>query len=481
MTVQPAAVARRACSRAEGNGRRLALAVLGACAAVGAWGGVSLRGLAGDGAAYLFGLIAGERPMLQEPARLTAQLLQQLPALVLTRLHAGDLAGIERAWSLWLELLPVLLVAASIRIMPRDRRSLGLFPVLHLLAGTMAGAAYPMAEGAVAAAYFWLLLACVEFGGARPMGRALVALVALPAPILHESFVLLAPLLVVAGRLRARDERDPGMRRFVLALTVWFGVATAYQLRWMVFPHKPFERRILSHQILRLWFVTDGYAVNVAALLGLLGLALALALIASAWWPRAVPAVRWRRSAAGLFAALCVAAALAATLSPRFTPPWLQFSGRTVAALVSVPLGLAAIVAWRRPALPLWSAPALRATVLALAAAQLVCHTAEIARWRAGVAALRQVVQVRQGFVPWQSALAGLSARPAAAVQLVAGGWTTPALSVLLAPQGRVRAVVGAAPDPRAPHRAVEAFAVPASRFWDASAYAAAREGRPGE
>ena len=84
--------------------------------------------------------------------------------------------------------------------------------------------------------------------------------------------------------------------------------------------------------------------------------------------------------------------------------------------------------------------------IVALTLVQFSWYTVATTRWAEYVRDLQQIVTTTRGYVPFDAALGALPKRHANLFSRMSTGWTTPALSVLLAPAQTVMAIVGNRP-----------------------------------
>jgi hypothetical protein len=168
-----------------------------------------------------------------------------------------------------------------------------------------------------------------------------------------------------------------------------------------------------------------------------------------------------------------------------FTPEWTvtpvaQFSGRGLPVLGTTVLSFGLWVGWRNGVKPefLISKPALL-VLFGLLLTQSVAQIMMTRQWANTLGSVTRIIERREGRVPWQRALE--IAAPRNPLLWTEMTWYSEiqAMSLLLAPQGRVHAVIDAPTSERwKPFQLDAAASLPESRFWDAAPYAAAVENR---
>jgi hypothetical protein len=155
-------------------------------------------------------------------------------------------------------------------VLPEDDRHFLMFPVLSLIAGTLAGSFASISDAHIPTAYFWPLLCLVLFARTRTQWVLLLVLSALSL-LLQELYVLLAPILALAAFLRARRESSTARRRCLVVLAMWFlVVALAQAIFIVVQPFSAENRDSLITTVIGLKWLVLGKTINVPAALGVL-------------------------------------------------------------------------------------------------------------------------------------------------------------------------------------------------------------------
>lgn len=437
----------------DGFGRSLRLTAaltLALALAVAISAALSLQGLYADGAEVLLEIMqAGSFAADWQPSRWTVHVLQQLPAVLAMRWGVDDPQPLGVLMGLGMYVTPLGLLAACYVVLPREAKGFFLFPLFHHLAGSEAATFVGIAEGPVAATYFWLLLFLILFRANGPVSRGAAVLAAIPACWLHEALVFLAPVLAVAALIRVRrdDGSSKAARAVFGALALWFLVVTIYQLSAVAGAPDPQNRSDFVRTMLRFGILLEDNAqqpalrINVPALLGVH----AGGAILSIWrgekgWLGPARTTRVALAAFGLVAVALVAGSLwhGALLSPRA-----QFQARSWGAIMSLPLAIIFLVSLARPAWRgAWERRSTIAVLGILAAAQFGWQIIATHYWSAYVRDFRAVLARHEGLVSWTEALESLPADERWAFERMSWDWTSPAMSVVLAPHGRVASII---------------------------------------
>jgi len=446
--------------------RAVAFPALAAAALVGIWGALELRPLFADGFYYLLRILQDEGFFMPSPARRMVEAIRQPPVLAAMAVGVRDVMALGVAFGLCVQLAPLALVLVSWAVLPRERKILFVFPLLHFCAGTLSAWAAPINEGPTAAAYFWVLFYGILFLRG-PVALALVAVLAAGTLLLHEAMVFLGPILAFGAlwRVRREDARFP--RIAFAALAVWFVVVAAVHARFILEPIHPENRASFLRQLFSFWWMAGPGGVNLPAIIGVAGLA---AIGGAALLQFGARGARRRNSAWIVVAAFALAsgAALAyAAWSGQMDGVRAQFYARNHALLLSLPLSLLALYALIRPgALHL---PLLRQSVAAcgiLAAVSLAWHAYATHRWSHYVGVVRDILRDHRGFVRWDQAMASLTPERQRLMSDFSHHWVLPSMSIVLAPRGRVATILWSPLHAFNPFDPRDPAALPRSRFW---------------
>lgn len=402
-----------------------ALVLLGAAQIV---AGLTLRGLYADGAYYAAELWRHQGFVIIEPARRTAQLLAQAPVVLAMHLGASSPRAVATAFSLSTNLLPLALTGATLWLLPHRQRAWGLYPLFVFLAFGMSASTASIADGVTASAYAWALMMLLLFASGTAWAGAALLILAVGALRLHEAMSVLGPLLCLAALHRAARTEDRAACLLALLVAVLLLLGTAQGLWDLRHPRLPANRGAFLADLLGLrWLWADG-APNLMAVIGLAGLA-------ALPFAHRVP-IRWLSAAFG-------ALALLAWLVP--ASPAASFAARGNACLASAPA--MALLLWvrHRGGSPPGAAHLRLAAFLALALAS--ADAAASWQWQHYTRAVQAVLTTEHGVIPWQDACGRLPPPARATCQRNSWPWTSPLMSLWLAPGGAVRGLIANRPD----------------------------------
>jgi hypothetical protein len=408
------------------------------------------------------------------PMRRAVSVLHELPVVAAIKAGLGDIEALALIYSLTLQLAPIAIVALCYTVLPRERKALFLFPLLHYLTCATGAAFVPIAESPTSAAYFWLLLYLVLFARLRGSALGLIGLVALPAPIVNEAMLVFGPMLAFAAGWRARREQTPLARTGLLLLALWFVAAAAYQIGQYVEPHSPAQRlRFIRGMLEGHWLARRG-GVNLPMALGLL----ALLLLAALAWPlhpkRGPARQRWGAIAVVALGAAGIGGLALLASRDMMLSVTSQFAARNNSQFVSIPLAMAAFWAHRSPG---WLSPLLMRRTLEicgiLAAVFVVYDVHGTWRWTAYLADYRMLLRENRGLVAWEAAVARLPPERRQNASFLMWSWTNPSMSIVFAPAQTVVSIIGnrasyAGWQPFDPGKAEQ---LPRSRFWTLAPY----------
>lgn len=447
----------------------LSAVVLGALFLVNLYAAVEWRSLYADGVNFFVRVLIENGFSFLEPARRTVHVLQELPLVVAMRVGVSSLSGLAFIYGLTLQMLPLALTAVCYLVLPRGDKPLFIFPLAHYLLGSMPAAYVPIVGGPVAAGYFWMLLLLILFGRRRGAIMATAAL-ALPALLLHETTVLLMPILGVAAVLRARSETSRPTRAVFVALAAWFAVITIVQAGFIINPAAPEQRQDVLMTAYFLFGVGNIHGINVPAVMAVA----ATVALAIACWPSPLRHLGW--PAVLLFGAFCLILdilTIGLGESTRLFLPVLQFTARNLAVIVSAPLSVCLLLTQRRPALrALWMQPPVAALVLFLALGQIGWQSIGTLYWGRFVSDFESVLASHGGFVPWKQAVADVSRQQAHEMWRLNWNWTNALFSIVLAPEGQVTTIIGVVDDRRwQPFDPTQPDQLPAAQQFDYARY----------
>jgi len=413
------------------------------CASI--YAALNCRGLYADASYYLFKIAWTERFLFNDPARGTVQVLRQAAVVILRRLTNLGLFELGQAFSLSMLLLPIVLCGLCWPILPQNRKSWVIFPVLGLLAGVSASNFAAIGEGAVAASYLWPLLFLFLFRVEHLVFQIAFLLLCIPALFLHEAAFpfMLVFLLACAGKYLAASTRAEGI--FLGICATIFLCIIAYEIRWIIHPINVVDRDGYIVGLRQLAFVVAGDRWNLPLLTGV------IALVVLAFSAVLRLESTNRIASAGtlvttlVFIAWTLSAAIVPWVSDATFSPFPQYVARNQALFVGSALAAAAVIALQQK-IPqqIWSRPTTLVVIAALACAQLSWDLAATDRWRAYMADVRSRLARSEGLISWEQALALGNADKNRLWQAMSFGWTMPSFSVILQSGTPVRSLIAA-------------------------------------
>jgi hypothetical protein len=455
--------------------RPVSAAVLAALFLINLYAALEWRSLYADGFNFFINMLDENGFLFIEPARRTVHILQELPTVVAMRVGVSSLSGLAFIYGFTLQMLPLALTAACYLLLPRGDKALFIFPLAHYLLGSMPAAYVPIVGGPVAASYFWLLLFLILFGRRRSTIAMTVAL-ALAALSLHETTVVLMPILGIAAVMRSRSEASPALHKLFMALAFWFAVITIVPAWFIINPTAPEQRHDVLMTAFLLFGVGNLHNINVPAVMAVTAV-VTLGIVCWPGRPRYLAQLSYLDwLAVLLFAAFCLildVLTLVSGESSRLFVPFLQFTARNLAVMDSVPLAVCLLLTLHRPWLQAsWMRPPVAALVLLLALGQIGWQAIGIVYWDRFVADMEAVLASHRGFVPWRQALADVTPSQAQEMRRLSWGWTNPQVSVVLAPEGRVSSIIGVIDErPRQQFDPTRPEQLPAAPQFDYSRY----------
>jgi hypothetical protein len=325
-------------------------------------------------------------------------------------------------------------------------------------------------EGMIASCLLWIIFFLVLFRTHTIWGAILaVSLTALGA-VTHESaavfFVGIAAIAIMGMRGSSAVQR---LTHFAISTAaIW---SACYLISVILHPRDPVNLGDFLIGILALAFV-ELHGVNLTAV------ATIVACTSIFWIMRAQ-----HKTQPILLSSISFFVLVAALLL--FLPEWTvtpvaQFSGRGLPVLGTTLLSFGLWAGWRNGVKPefLLSKPALL-VLLGLLLTQSVAQIMMTRQWANTLGTVTRIIERSEGPVPWQAALE--TTAPLSPILWKEMTWYSEieALSLLLAPQGRVHVLIDAPTFERwKPFQLDAPASLPRSRFWDAAPYATAVENR---
>jgi len=405
--------------------------------------GLASRGLYQDGAYYLIRMAERDWFYLVDPARTTVQILRQMPVVLLMRTSGLSLQAYGTVFSLAMLLLPVLLAIPCWFIPPRGLRGYAIFPVFSLLLGLFTQSIEAVGEAAIATAFYWVMLFLLVF---RTRGAVTqIAFVALCAAacFLHEGAALLTTVLLAGCGCRLFASTTAQDRIFLCVSVLVLTAVLTYQIDWIVHPRVPGQSSTAFQALTSFGFLARNGRINLTVIP-----ALAACFVLTIMWARqnrAAPPEGARRvwwPVAG-FAAIGAVAAFLPWTCEACIAPTAQALSRYNALFSGLGLGFLMLychMAGIRPSQ--WTNPPALAVISILAVTQVSADAAATIRWKAYVADFAARIATTTGLLPWASTVESGDRIRDENWQAFSAGWVVPMLSIILAPGGKVGAII---------------------------------------
>jgi hypothetical protein len=392
-----------------------------------------------DGVHYFLTILQYGHPRFHESARVLGNIVTQSPVAfgVLLGLRGFTILGWLLGIGVYLP-APLSLLVCAWSLGPR-RWHLMAFPLLSQFAFAMSSSFIIVGEHHLMHSLFWAILFMVLFReqwGWREI--SLMTCLAIPALRTYPSMLFLGPILAGACVWRARRRTvGSGAKWSWGGLAGWFSWGTAIALGEILHPRDPANWTSFRQSLGALTRLRPGEA-HLTLFLSLACCALVVLLaIPSSLVSRLFPVLL------GILA-LCGVAVLAAVLHDSDNLAVLQHYPARIFDSVG-PVGLAlALIGVQAGLVPLPEGFWRRcfAVIAVLAVVQIGWHLAATRAWVLTMAAAREELQTRSGFVPFSKLAAE---RPALGRGIWRDmAWAVPEMSIVLAGNGPVRAVIGA-------------------------------------
>jgi hypothetical protein len=432
-----------------------------------------LRGMFADGSNYIVHVLASEDFYLLEPARKLVQLLQQSLLVLGIRAGVTDLPTLARLFTLGALGWPIILTGSCWFILPRGEKGWIIGPLINLVALCPMTSLAAIGEGMIASCLLWIIFFLVLFRTHTIWGAVFtISLTALGA-VTHESaaifFVGIAAIAILRMRHSSAVERLTQLA--ISAAAIW---SACCLISVILHPRDLVNLGDFLIGILALAFV-ELHGVNLTAVATIVSLvSIFLIMRAKNKGGKAQPILL---SSISLFV---LAAALLLFLPEWTVTPMAQFSGRGLPVLGTTLLSFGLWASWRSGMKPelLLSKPALL-MLFGLLVTQSVAQITMTRQWADTLGTVTRIIEQGEGRIPWQTALETAAPRNLVLWKEMTWYSEIEALSLLLAPQGRVHALIDAPTSERwKPFQLDAPESLPKSRFWDASPYAAAVESR---
>ncbi len=345
--------------------------------------------------------------------------------------------------SLTLESLPLVLTIFSYFVLPKEKKSYFIFPLIYYFFGAQASGFAPIAEGATATAYFWVLFNFVLFQKFDDHNAIPFFFICLPALLLHQVWLFLGILMAVASYWRLTKERDELVRNILSLLIVWFVVIIIVQLYFVVYPRDIGNRDSFIANLLNFTWFASSNGLNLPAVLGFL-----LFFIVTVWLgaKRILKGNHERNLEFVLLisAVMCVAVGVWATIDGRneFVAST-NFNARNHGALISFPLALISFMFVYGLFNPiLLKQTFLKRLISIFAVGVLSWHVIGIGLWNNYLASFKMMLDSKQGLLVWEQATKQLSSADKLNLSFFQWAWTVPTMSYLLSKEGKVGTII---------------------------------------
>jgi hypothetical protein len=428
-----------------------------------------IQGMFADGSNYIVHSLASEDFYLLEPARKIVQFLQQSLLILGIRSGVTDLPTFARLFTLGALGWPIVLTASCWLILPPGEKGWIIGPLINLAALLPMTSLAAIGEGMIASCLLWIIFFLVLFRTHHIWGAALaISLTALGA-VTHESaavfFVGIAAIAAMRMRGTTWVER---LTQFAISVAaVW---SACYLISVILHPREAANRADFLNAIFALTFLKQNGRINLTAVASIISCASILRITyAQRKGEESQPVVL---TATISFFILAAALFL---LWPEWTvTPAAQFSGRGLPVLGTTMLSFGLWAGWRRGMKPelLLSTPALL-VLCGLLVTQSVAQIVMTREWANTLGTVTRVIEQREGRVPWQTALEIAAPRNPTLWEEMTWYSEIQALSLLLAPGGRVHTLIDApTSESWRPFQLDAPASLPRSRFWDTASYA---------
>jgi hypothetical protein len=403
---------------------------------------VSWRGLVADGVDFFLGLLARPSPTTWDPPRAFAHVLVQWPLVLALRAGVTDLSTLLHVHSFGLYYLGPLQLILCYLIVPREKRTDLIWPVISLFAGSMNVWFVAVSESHVMTFIFWPLVMFMFHGRLDQKVRLIVFLSLVLASLRsYETMALQGVVLSGFALWRCRHGTRAGERILwgVIAGLFFLGVGIA--LHSILNPRDVINRDGLLRDMFR-FTGTQLNDLNYPAILSIVALGLLGVLFFDSTVSR-----RTFRSLISIFATAAVFVALAPVLIPDSLRPIQQFQARAWIGFLPAALALAMIgLRWQNAQLSAVVFERALIVVGILAFSQITWQILATAQWRGYIEVFRAELSQNKGFIPYELSPLLRQQDGIQVIRNLGSGWTYPSMSITLAPEGRVSAIFGARP-----------------------------------
>ncbi len=432
-----------------------------------------MRGMFADGSNYIVHILVSENFYLLEPARKLVQFLQQSFLILGISCGVTDLPTLARLFTLGALGWPIILTCSCWLILPREEKGWIIGPLINLAALIPMTSLAAIGEGMIASCLLWIVFFLVQFRTRSLWGTIFTISLTAFGAVTHETaavfFVGIAAIVLMRMRGSSTIER---LKQFAIsAAAIW----SACYLLWVILhPRDPVNVGDFLIGVFALAFV-ELQGVNLTAV------ATMVSCVSFFWIIHAQNKGEITQPIVFISANLLILVTGLLLFIPEWTvTPVAQFSGRGLPVLGTTLLSFGLWFGWRNGAKPelLLSKPAL-VVLFGLLLTQSVAQIMMTRQWANTLGTVTRIVEREDGRVPWQTALETAAPRNPILWKEMTWYSQIQALSLLLAPQGRIRALIDAPTSERwKPFQLGAPESLPKSRFWDAAPYVAGVESR---
>jgi hypothetical protein len=408
---------------------------------------VSWRGLVADGVGFFLHLLVHPSPTTWWRSRIFADTLQQCPLVLALRVGVTNIDVLLYVHSFGIYYLGPLQLLFCYWIVPREKRTDLVWPLLSLFAGSMNAWFVAVTESHVMTFIFWPLVLFMLHGRVdQRIGLIVFLGLACASLLAYETMALQGLVLAGFAFWRSRRPSDSGERNLWRVIAGSFLLGAGVAIYSILNPHDTISRDGLVRDIFR-FAGTQVSDLNYPAILSFA----ALVLIALVFFGRALGAKTFR----GLivfFAVAAVFVAFAPVLMPDSLRPIQQFQARAWIGFLPAALAIAMTGVRTRNARlsPVVFERAL-IVISVLAFSQTTWQILATAQWRGYIQVVRSELSKHKGFIPYDRSPLSRQPDGIQVIRNLGWGWTYPSMSIALAPGGQVSTIFGARPGPWQP------------------------------
>lgn len=432
-----------------------------------------MRGMFADGSNYMVRILSSEGFYLLEPARKLVQLLQQSPLILGMRSGVTDLPTLARLFTLGTLGWPIILTGSCWLILPRGEKGWIIGPLINLVALFPITSLAAIGEGMIASCLLWITFFLVLFRTHSIWGATFAIFFVALGAVTHESAaVFFVGIAVIAIMRLSRGAALEFVTHFAISVAaIW---SACYLILLVMHPRDLANLVDFVIGILALGFV-ERNGINLTAIATVVSCVSILRIMRAQNKGEETQPILL--SSISFFV---LAAALLLCLPEWTITPVAQFSGRGFPVIGTTLLSFGMWAGWRSGAKPefLLSKPALL-VLCGLLLTQSVAQIMMTRQWATTTSTVTRIIERSEGLVPWQTALE--TTAPINPVLWKEMTWYSQIqpLSLLLAPKGRVHALIDAPiSERRKPFRLDAPTSLPKSRFWDVTPYTTGVESR---